>query len=264
MLTFLMIGAHPDDMDLRCGGLAVRLHQKGHRVIFLSMTNGNAGHMCETPVRLRERRLGEMAEAARRYGGIRYETLDLNDGYLTADIPTRDLLMRWIRREKPDVIITHRSCDYHPDHRACGQLVNDCSYLVGVPLICPDVPALRDPPLILSCEDRFSLPAPFRADVCVALTEAEAEKKIAGVMAHRSQFEEWLAYDGHWDDVLNAPSREEAEKALRIRLRERFSAPVRRFPEGFPPGTVFGEVFQTDEYGGGMTEEIRQAMTAQA
>ena len=69
---------------------------------------------------------------------------------------------------KPDVIITHRSCDYHPDHRACGQLVCDCSYMVGVPLFCPDVPALRKAPVILFTEDRFTQPAPFRADIAVA------------------------------------------------------------------------------------------------
>lgn len=260
MLTFLMIGAHPDDMDLRCGGLAIRLTRAGHRVIFLSVTNGNAGHMTEAPEHLRERRLGEMAEAARIYGGIRYETLDINDGYLTPDIPTRDRLMRYIRRERPDVIITHRACDYHPDHRACGQLVNDCSYLVGVPLICPDVPALRRPPLILSCEDGFTVPAPFRADVCVPCGDV-IEQKIRGVLAHRSQLYEWLAWDGHQDDVLNAPTEEAATEALIRRQRERFSAPVRRFPGGFPQGTVYGEVYQVDEYGGPMTEEILNAMT---
>ena len=57
----------------------------GHRVIFLSMTNGNAGHMTMTPEELRSTRMQEMKVAAQRFGGIRYETMDINDGYLTAD-----------------------------------------------------------------------------------------------------------------------------------------------------------------------------------
>lgn len=259
MLTFLMIGAHPDDMDLRAGGLAVRLRQKGHQVIFLSATNGNAGHMSMSRDALRCRHMQEMAEAAKVYG-IRYETLDIDDGYLTPDIPTRETLLRYIRREKPDVIITHRSCDYHPDHRACGQLVCDCSYLVGVPLLCPDVPALRTAPVILFTEDRFTSPAPFRCDIAIPCDDV-IDQKMRGVLCHRSQFYEWLPYDGHWEEVLNSQTDEEATQLLTVRHLKRFSAPVQRFPDCFPAGTRYGEVFQLDEYGGSMTDEIRQAMT---
>lgn len=261
MLTFLMIGAHPDDMDLRCGGLAMLLRAQGHHVVFLSATNGNAGHMSMTKEALRLRRLKEMEAAAKVYG-IVYETLDIDDGYLECSIPVRDRLIRYIRKLKPDVIITHRGCDYHPDHRACGNLVRDCSYLLGVPMICPDVPALRKAPVILSCEDRFTSPAPFRADVGADIGSV-IDRKIQGVLAHRSQFMEWLPYDGQWTDVLEASSEEEAAEKLRARLRVRFSAPVRRFPDLFPKGAVYGEVFQTDEYGGKMTEEILQAVRGQ-
>ncbi len=259
MATFLMIGAHPDDMDLRCGGLACSLCARGHEAVFLSMTNGDAGHMSDDPAVLRERRLAEMREAALAYGGIRYETMDVHDGYLAPDIPTRDRLIRYIRALRPDVIITHRSCDYHPDHRACGQLVNDSSYLVGVPLVCPDVPALRYHPAILFCEDRFTSPAPFRPDVCVPGDDT-IDRKMRGLLAHRSQLYEWLPYDGHWEDVLSCATEEEMTAALDARFRRRFAATVRRFPDRFPQGTVYGEAFQVDEYGGPLTEELRAVM----
>ena len=125
MLTFLMIGAHPDDMDLKASGLAMKLSAKGHRAVFLSVTNGNAGHMSMEKEELRRRRLREIENASAVFG-VPYDTLDIDDGYLTADIPTREKLMRYIRRIQPDVIITHRSCDYHPDHRACGFHPDDC------------------------------------------------------------------------------------------------------------------------------------------
>lgn len=260
MLTFLMIGAHPDDMDLRCGGLASLLSRQGHRVIFLSMANGNGGHMTMDRESLRLRRRGEMAAAAQVYG-VQYETLDVDDGCLTADLATRNALMRYIRRAKPDAIITHRTGDYHPDHRACGQLVMDCSYLVGVPLICPDVPALRKNPVILYCEDKFSAPAPFRPDVAVRCDEV-IDQKIEGVLKHESQLYEWLPYDRNWEDVLSSKTREEATRRLQERMRVRFSGPVQRFPDAFPAGTQYGEAFQIDEYGGEMTEEVLRAMTA--
>ena len=262
MLTFLMIGAHPDDMDLRASGLAMKLVEKGHRAVFLSVTNGNAGHMAMDREALRLRRFREMEGAAAVFG-VPYDTLDIDDGYLTADIPTREKLMWYIRKTRPDVIVTHRASDYHPDHRACGQLVCDCSYLVGVPLFCPDVPALRKAPVILFSEDGFTAPAPFRPDVAVAC-DRWIERKIRGTLQHESQFYEWLAYDGNWTDVFESKSREEATALLEERLRRRFARPVARFPGRFPEGARYGEVFQIDEYGGEMTEEIRKAMEDEA
>lgn len=228
MLTFLMIGAHPDDMDQLAGGLAMKVTEKGHKAVFLSVTNGNAGHMSMKKEELRQRRLKEMENAAAVFG-VPYDTLDIDDGYLTADIPTREKLMRYIRGIQPDVIITHRSCDYHPDHRACGQLVCDCSYLVGVPLFCPDAPAMRKAPVILFSEDGFTTPAPFRADIAV-VNDSFIERKIRGMLQHESQFFEWLPYDGNWTDVLNSKTKEEAAFHLEDRLRKWSARAVARFP----------------------------------
>ena len=79
MLTFLMIGAHPDDMDLRASGLAMKLVRQGHRAVFLSITNGNAGHMAMDRDALRLRRRQEMADAAEVFG-LPYDTLRLSPG----------------------------------------------------------------------------------------------------------------------------------------------------------------------------------------
>ncbi len=258
MLTFLMIGAHPDDMDLRASGLAMRVMKNGNRVVFLSVTNGNAGHMSMDKEALRIRRQQEREDAARVFG-LKYDAFDIDDGYLTADIKTRDKLLRYIRTVRPDVIVTHRSCDYHPDHRACGQLVCDCSYLVGVPLICPDAPAMRKAPVILFAEDPFTVPTPFRADIAISCDDV-IDIKIEGTLEHESQFYEWLPYDRNWTEVLNSKSKAEAKAALVDLLRQRFSKPVKRFPDRFNAGTHYGEVFQIDEYGGTMTTEILKAM----
>ncbi len=259
MLTFLMIGAHPDDMDLRASGLAMRVTEQGHRAVFLSVANGNAGHMSMTREALRLRRKQEMADAAAVFGIGRYDTLDIDDGCVTADLPTREKLMRYIRSVKPDVIVTHRTCDYHPDHRACGVLVMDCSYMAGVPLYCPDVPALRKAPVVLYAYDRFTVPAPFRADIGVSCDRV-IERKIRGTLQHRSQLYEWLPYDGNWTDVLGSTNEAEAQERLTERLRLRFSQQVKDYPDRFPKGTRYGEAFQIDEYGGPMTEEIRRVM----
>ena len=43
-LRIMMIGAHPDDCDLTCGGIAIKYSKLGHKVKFVSVTNGDAGH----------------------------------------------------------------------------------------------------------------------------------------------------------------------------------------------------------------------------
>lgn len=258
MLRFLMIGAHPDDPDENAGGLALKLRAKGHEVIFLSVTNGNAGHHLMSRDALRARRLDEMRRVAETYD-IRYDTLDLDDGYLAADIPTREKLMRYLRTLSPDVIVTHRTSDYHPDHRAVGQLVCDCSYLIGVPLFCPDTPVPDKRPVILSAEDQCATSNPFRPDIAIDIGPF-VDRKIKGLLCHESQYYEWLPFDGNWTAVLEAKSREEATSALTAQELELFKGPVRRFPERFAPGVIWGEVYQIDEYGAPMTEEIRSAM----
>ena len=71
-------------------------------------------------------------------------------------------IIREIRDFQPDLVLTHRPCDYHPDHRAVGQCVQDASYMVTVPHIVPDVQALRKDP-VGGLHARFVYPSGFAA-----------------------------------------------------------------------------------------------------
>lgn len=257
---FLVIGAHPDDCDLLAAGLAMKMLAKGHEFFFLSVTDGSAGHQTMSREALAERRAGECKKAGEILG-LTYETLSIPDGELTAELKYRNMLMKRIREIAPDVIITHRTCDYHPDHRACGQLVMDCSYLVGVPLVCPEVPALRKAPVILSMWDHFTNPVPFRADICVPIDEV-VERKVDATLSHVSQFYEWLPWIGGWHDVENAPTFEAKTELLREQMRARFSACVAElYHDKLPEGTQYAEAFEWNEYGGALTDELIEVMT---
>lgn len=192
-----MIGAHQDDNEFRCGGLASKLVKKGHDVRFLSMCNGSGGHHIMTPEETVKRRALESATVGK-YLGITYDVWDIDDCNLIADLNTRKRLIRYIREYKPDIIITHRLNDYHADHRAAGQLVQDASYLLTVPHECPDVPAMRFMPVIMYNEDRFANP-PFRPDIVINIDD-EVNTKLHIANLNVCQVYEWLPYT-HGEDV---------------------------------------------------------------
>jgi LmbE family N-acetylglucosaminyl deacetylase len=210
-LRVIAIGAHPDDCDIGAGGLAAILAQQGHKVKFISVTNGDAGHHEMGGGILAKRRLAEAKESGRRLG-IEYDVLDTFE--------VRKQIIRKIREWQADVVIGPRINDYHPDHRYTGMLVQDAAYMVVVPNVAPDAPPLRKNPVFLYFQDRFQKPYPFRPDIVVAIDEV-FEKKVDALDAHVSQFYEWLPWvDGMLDQVPKDPA------ARKNWLRERRKRPV--------------------------------------
>ncbi|WP_304517568.1 PIG-L deacetylase family protein [Cecembia rubra] len=199
-LKIIMIGAHPDDCDIKGGGTAALFAEMGHQVKFISVTNGDAGHMEQGGGILAKRRTAEAKEAGRRLG-IEYEVLDHHDGELLATLPIRLEIIRKIRDWNADVVISHRPNDYHPDHRYTAILVQDAAYMVGVPNIAPDTKSLEKNPVFLYFQDNFQKPYPFRADIAVDVT-AVFDKKIYAMDAHESQFYEWLPWIGRYQEEV--------------------------------------------------------------
>jgi LmbE family N-acetylglucosaminyl deacetylase len=204
-LRIIAIGAHPDDCDSRTGGVGAKYAALGHHVKFVSVTNGDAGHQSKGGGALAAIRRKEAQEAGRRLGIAEYETLDNHDGELVPSLEVRQQVIRKIRQWNADIVMAPRPNDYHPDHRYTGVLVQDAAYMVVVPNICPDTPALRKNPVFVYFQDRFQRPNPFRPDVVVAIDEV-IDKKIAALDAHTSQMYEWLPWvAGNLDSVPKDP-----------------------------------------------------------
>ncbi len=205
-LHIIVFGAHPDDCDGRAGGTAAKWAEMGHLVKFVSVTNGDAGHQSEGGGALARRRRAEAQESARRLGIAEYVTLDNHDGQLMPTLEVREQIIREIRRWNADLVIAPRPNDYHPDHRYTGVLIQDAAYMVVVPNICPDTPALRKNPVFMYQQDGFQKPAPFRPDIAVDITDT-MDKKLAGLDAHVSQMYEWLPWvAGRLDRVPKDPA----------------------------------------------------------
>lgn len=190
-MRILMIGAHPDDCDGCGGGAALKYLARGDEVRFLSVSDGRCGHQEMAPDALAARRFAETQAVAAKMGII-YDVWDLPDGEMEATLGNRRRMVRYIRAFSPDLVITHRTNDYHPDHRNAALLVQDASYLLIVPHYCPDVPAMTAMPVIAFFADRFQQP-PFRADVVVPIDEV-MEKRYEIIACHESQYFEWLPF----------------------------------------------------------------------
>jgi LmbE family N-acetylglucosaminyl deacetylase len=191
-INLIVFGAHPDDCDGRAGGTAIEFAKRGHNVLFVSVTNGDAGHFNKGGEPLANIRKLEAQEAGKRFG-VQYLVLDNHDGRLMPTLEVRDQVIRLIRQWNADIVMVHRPNDYHPDHRYTSMLVQDAAYMVIVPNIVPDTPPLKKNPVFLYTEDRFAKPQPFSPDIVIDISDSWDQKMYA-MSAHVSQFFEWLPW----------------------------------------------------------------------
>ena len=250
-IRVIAFGAHPDDCDIRAAGTAALFAKMGNAVKFVSVTNGDAGHQSMSGAVLAQRRLAEAKESARRLG-IEYEVLNNHDGELLPTLEVRKEIIRQIRRWNADVVLAPRPNDYHPDHRYTGVLVQDAAYMVVVPAVTPEVPALRKNPVFLYYEDNFQRPNPFRPDIAVAIDDV-VDKKTDALDSHVSQFYEWLPWvDGKLSEVPKDPVERKAW-LKRTRNRPPNSAVREALVKWYGPekgnAVKYYEAFEICEYG---------------
>jgi LmbE family N-acetylglucosaminyl deacetylase len=217
-LRIICFGAHPDDCEIRAGGVAAMWSAKGHHVKFVSVTNGDIGHWRDAGGPLAKRRTHEVEQAARLLG-ITTEVLDIHDGELLPSLENRRTITRLIREWKADVVMSHRPNDYHPDHRYTGILVQDSAYMVTVPFFCPDTPILQNNPVFLFYPDGFQKPTPFQPDIVVNI-DSVIEKKLDALDTLVSQFYE----GGANGSAALLPKEPEKQEARRKQVRNGFAS----------------------------------------
>jgi len=250
-LNIIAFGAHPDDCDIRAGGTAAKWVAAGHRVRFVSVTNGDAGHQSQGGGALAARRRAEAQEAGRRIG-VDYVVLDNHDGELLPELKVREQIIRLIRQWKADLVLAPRPTDYHPDHRYTGALVQDAAFMVTVPNVASDTPSLRRNPVFMYFEDSFQKPSPFTPDVAVSIDDTFA-RKLDMIDAHVSQVYEWLPWlSGRLDAVPKdaAARRQWIEKERQGRISSAVRAALAKYYGADAGATVqHAEAFEICEYG---------------
>jgi len=264
-LRIICFGAHPDDAEFKAGGVAAKWAALGHKVKFVSVTNGDIGHWQMAGGPLARRRASEVKDAAKLLG-IETQVLDIHDGELEPTLENRRTITRLIRDWKADVVMSHRPNDYHPDHRYTGVLVQDAAFMVTVPFFCPDTPPLTDNPVFFYYSDRFRKPNPFTADVIVDIDDVW-DKKMAAVHSLPSQVYEGGA-SGSKEFVAAIPDDEEGRLAWAQKLHGARNAAVANtfrdaLVQWYGPQrgnkVQYAEAFEVCEYGRQPgTEELKK------
>jgi len=177
----LAIAAHPDDIELICGGTLIRAQMLGRATGILDLTAGELATR-GTP----ELRAKEAAKAAKVMGVSVRENLGLPDGGIQNTPETRAKVAVVIRRLKPDIVITHSQHGRHPDHPIVAQLVRDACFVAGLKKIEPKVPAHRPRKVLHALSFREDNEKPtFVVDITLAF-----EKKLEAIGCYESQFGE--------------------------------------------------------------------------
>lgn len=257
----LVFGAHPDDGDVHCGGLALEYTAAGHKVKFVSVTNGDTGHYRIGGIELAQRRYAEAQASARIANLEEYQILDWHNGELEPSVANRKVIIKIIRDFKPDLIITHRPNDYHPDHRYTSQLVQDASFIITVPNMLPLTKFISKKPVICYMYDNFKKPYPFIPDVVVGIDKV-IEKKIGMLHCHTSQMYEWLPFnDGVLDEVPEgdnarrqwmAKRRLSGNEQIANKYRSRL---IELYGEREGNKIKYAEAYEICEYGASLSQE---------
>lgn len=260
-LRIIAFGAHPDDCEIKVGGTGAKWAALGHHVKLVSVTNGDIGHFSMAGGPLAKRRLDEVTRADKLLG-LHTQVLDIHDGELMPTLENRKLITRLIREWHADIVLSHRPNDYHPDHRYVGVLVQDASFMVTVPFICPDVPHLTKNPLFLYYSDRFERPNPFRADLIVSIDDT-IEKKLAALDIMESQFFERGVAGSSEQLAKDNANREARRKQVRQGFMDRDQAVAAKYRTQLAEfygkeaaaKITHAEAFEITEYGGRPSSE---------
>ncbi len=237
-VDLLAFGAHPDDVELGCGGTLAALVARGYRTGICDLTRGEAGTRGTSETRAAEARL-----AAEILGAAFRATLDLGDGNLRTDRAAELEVIAVVRAARPRLVLAPWVAARHPDHARASKLVTEAAWYSGLRSLDTGLPAWR-PQQVLYYASSPIATAAFLVDVTAVF-----ETKIRAIGAYRSQFhdprsaepETYISTKGFQEairaraQVLGQRANVAYAEAFLAHVPPRVDDPVMAF-EGYEPG----------------------------
>lgn len=198
-LDILAIGAHPDDVELACGGIVAGAAEQGRRVGVLHLTRGEAGTRGTA-----DEREAEARAAAAALGAVEVDFLDCGDGALRTGRDEEDALIEKIRLWRPEIVLGPAPEDRHPDHGRAYRLVKDACFYAGLRRRAEGRGEAHRPGLVLSYMQHDAV---FEPTLVIDVT-ATWSRKIDALACYDSQL--YRPDDGRDEPQTKIASREYA------------------------------------------------------
>ena len=226
-LDLLAIGAHPDDVELGCGGTLARLAGAGRRIGILHLTRGEMGTRGTV-----EERVREAERAAEVLGATTLDFLDCGDGGLRTGSAEEDALIELLRRHRPRLVLGPSPSDRHPDHGRAHRLVAAAAFYAGLRNRSPERggDGAHRPAAVYSYMQHDLFEPRFVVDVSSAW-----ERKLAALACYTSQLHQPGA--AARSEPVTKVSTPEFSRAVEGRARH----------FGLIIGAAFGEPFWTPQ-----------------
>ena len=178
-VEILAIAAHPDDVELLCGGTLIKAAKAGRKTAVVDLTAGEMGTRGDAKSRAAEaEKAGKVMKLSAR------ECLGMPDSGLVNTPATREQVARVIRKYQPRVVIAPALLGRHPDHRVAAELIRDACFVAGLAKVAPDVPRHR-PLKIIHC---MTFRQDFEKPTFVVDISDEFEQKLDAIRCFETQF----------------------------------------------------------------------------
>lgn len=221
-VDILAIGAHPDDVELGCGGTLAKLISEGKKVAVVDLTQGELGTRGTNVTRAEE-----AANAAAIQGYVNRENLKMKDGFLVNSEEYQMQIVKMIRKYKPEIVFSNAIDDRHPDHAKGSKLVSDACFLSGLikieTVLDNEVQEAWRPKQIFSYIQWKNITPDFVVDVSDFM-----EKKIEACLAFKTQF-----YDPESAEPMTPISSKDFLESLTYRAQDLGRLSGVDFAEGF-------------------------------
>ena len=232
-MNVLFVGAHPDDIEVFCGGTAATYAQQGANLFFCVATNGNCGSSTLPPEKIAAVRHEEAKNAAAVLGA-KLIWLDFDDEFLLDSRETRLKFIEAFRVARPDVVFCHWRADYNPDHSISGMIVDECVHMAAIPNIKTDSKPTDQIPHVYFMDTPAGVG--FEPEIYVDISGDAFARKVEMTAKHVSQ-NQWMK------DLFGY----ELEAFLKIPAQFRGLQAGCPMAEGFRPSYRWGRTFRNHD-----------------
>lgn len=221
-IDILAIGAHPDDVELGCGGTLAKLISAGKTVAVVDLTQGELGTRGTNFTRAEE-----AANASKILGLSARENLKMKDGFLQNSEEYQMQIVKIIRKYQPEIVLANAIDDRHPDHAKASKLVSDACFLSGLVKIKTVGQDESQQPWRPKQVFHYIQWKNITPDFVIDISDF-MEKKIEACLAYKTQF-----YDPNSEEPMTPIATKDFLESLTYRAQDLGRLSGVAFAEGF-------------------------------